>query len=1108
MENSPQKTISFLHLTDLHFGMNFQGWLMPSFKTALLADLKDIHSRAGRWDFVIFSGDLTQKGTKEEYSGLSVLLREIWSVFRSLNFNPKLFISPGNHDLCRPSVDSPYAHSLVNWWSNDELSSNLFRGKLENYKTEINSWFSNYREWIDEISKDIDIMQDSLGFFVGDISARIAINDISVGLIGLNSTWLQCNGQDFYGKLLVHPEQLNSVTDNEPDKWVDNNVFNLLITHHPYDWLHERAKSDWDSEINTQRRFDAHLYGHMHASKGVSTSTSGSVSKNVIQGASLFGLEKYGTKNEEREHGYSLISLIQNDTSRLMRIWPRKLYKKADGSRAISANQDWHLISDSYCDIQLPSSKSAMDCTIPISPTNDVKNKTEVNLSRLGKVFSNLEPHSRVRESEYSVFDAEIKADRLAWLVADWGMGGDEFIANTKKKLTGTTSDIYFLDCHQFTPDSSIEDVVKDKLNCSIGNFCDSLASKKDAFLVLDDVPVDLSRNLAPNLVGICTLVSNTAKVLLDYCPSLSLIIRSRINPGDFSFIRTIEIGAMDEAETTVYVSSHETLKGLNLSADHASKIFRHTDGLPQRVDTVISEIEIVGINGLIDLNSDLSGKIATLEKSQNSIILAINELADSEDESHVRAFELLKVLSIFPKGVQLQRIKRFNGAKGFHSLHADILMKKAFVDSVDVLSFGANKNSISDGKALVVRRPVREHLIQSLDDDELKILTEKALVNYFGSSWAINGIKTPSHLNLDNSNCEAREISNCSTLVLREVRDSIKSDDEKRVSRAVALVDSYVAKIKNGGHYRYIVDLYEDVFQIFEDGGIDIDNFLGKKQYAESLRMIARESDAISVLTELEKTPGLSNSNRQSIYISLALSYEFQKGGEDKVIEYAKLASKIDSKSNFGIQARSLIVEHDPSSDSERMSRLILLQKEAEKKKAPSATNNILIVRTHEDIGDEAKLELLYKVFTPANKSTDPYNYTRATLRIANIILKNNGRLPIELLKECISAYQYLHNQRLDALFKSSHSILWQHFSEIGDSENMLNLFKHSSLVWRLRGKLEEEKKYMQDLFPRVSKIISLGMRAAAPNVVYLLTRLTSNNNKDKDKDKDKDFL
>jgi 3',5'-cyclic AMP phosphodiesterase CpdA len=73
----------WLHLSDLHVGMSDQDWLWPTLKHALYDDMQALLASAGPWNLVIFSGDLTQRGTLDEFEKLNSILLEMWERFRS-----------------------------------------------------------------------------------------------------------------------------------------------------------------------------------------------------------------------------------------------------------------------------------------------------------------------------------------------------------------------------------------------------------------------------------------------------------------------------------------------------------------------------------------------------------------------------------------------------------------------------------------------------------------------------------------------------------------------------------------------------------------------------------------------------------------------------------------------------------------------------------------------------------------------------------------------------------------------------------------------------------------------------------------------------------------
>ena len=105
--NPSNNSFSWLHLTDFHQGMRDQDWLWPGVKEIFFEDLKRLHDKSGSWDLVLFTGDLTQRGSAEEFEKLDRLLVQLWDYFAQLGSSPKLLAVPGNHDLVRPNAKEP-----------------------------------------------------------------------------------------------------------------------------------------------------------------------------------------------------------------------------------------------------------------------------------------------------------------------------------------------------------------------------------------------------------------------------------------------------------------------------------------------------------------------------------------------------------------------------------------------------------------------------------------------------------------------------------------------------------------------------------------------------------------------------------------------------------------------------------------------------------------------------------------------------------------------------------------------------------------------------------------------------------------------------------------
>jgi 3',5'-cyclic AMP phosphodiesterase CpdA len=100
---------NWLHLTDLHWGLDGQDSLWPNARTAFFDDLEKIHERSGPWNAVLFTGDFVQQGKREEFEQLEEkVLGPLWQHLDKLGSGKaQLLAVPGNHDLTRPDAKKP-----------------------------------------------------------------------------------------------------------------------------------------------------------------------------------------------------------------------------------------------------------------------------------------------------------------------------------------------------------------------------------------------------------------------------------------------------------------------------------------------------------------------------------------------------------------------------------------------------------------------------------------------------------------------------------------------------------------------------------------------------------------------------------------------------------------------------------------------------------------------------------------------------------------------------------------------------------------------------------------------------------------------------------------
>ncbi|KWT84123.1 metallophosphoesterase [Candidatus Magnetominusculus xianensis] len=364
--------LNWLHLSDLHWGDASSMFLWSQVEDEFYTDLEKVHEMAGPFDVVIFSGDLTNRGTKEEFDALIIHLQDLFKRLKELGSeNVKFLCVPGNHDLVRHDCDE--ADTLASWFSNEKIRKRFFNEPKSRTRLYINERFENYKNFL--TSCDLPFPDDiNYGVIPGDFSAVIKKGECRFGLIGLNSAFLHLSDDANKYNIAVDVNQFNGVcADQSTQRWCNENTINMLVTHHPPEWLADgstEVHKFFKSDIAPSGRFHAHLYGHVHETKSTIISVGGGKYRREFQGISLFGLEKINGETK-RIHGYSAGKVIIKDGQGRIRWWPRIRNKKDDESYVIERDITFHLKEDGgYFESDIFDVKKCISDTPPPKSTN------------------------------------------------------------------------------------------------------------------------------------------------------------------------------------------------------------------------------------------------------------------------------------------------------------------------------------------------------------------------------------------------------------------------------------------------------------------------------------------------------------------------------------------------------------------------------------------------------------------------------------------------------------------------------------------------------------------------------------------------------------------
>jgi len=324
---------NWLHLTDLHRGMRQQQWMWPNVAEQLAEDLAHLRPQSGPWDLILFTGDLTDRGSAAQFSEVDEVLAEIKSLIAKGQGGrePILLAVPGNHDLQRPSADDAGLRALQGWAQDPAIQETLWAAPDSVVRQTIAAAFSDYsRWWARQVAigtrQPNGILDYREGLLPGDFSATLVnAGGCRLGLLGLNTAFLQLTADDYQGRLALHTRQFHAAGGGNGPVWAARHHACLLLTHHAPEWLDADSRQHLDGEITNNGRFALHLCGHRHVPRREESAVDGNRSKRLVLGRSLFGLETFGDRQpEERLHGYAAGRIrLGGPGAGTIVLWPR-----------------------------------------------------------------------------------------------------------------------------------------------------------------------------------------------------------------------------------------------------------------------------------------------------------------------------------------------------------------------------------------------------------------------------------------------------------------------------------------------------------------------------------------------------------------------------------------------------------------------------------------------------------------------------------------------------------------------------------------------------------------------------------------------------------------
>ena len=1054
------KEITYIHFSDLHIGDQLAVPLLSHVKDELLSDLEFIKKELGHVDIVFMTGDLVQTGAEKEFSEFEVFFDSLMQVLSDKGKVPVVFFVPGNHDLARTSDPANSTHQVIkNWISNSELQDGYFWNKDSEYIRYCEERFKYFNQFLREYNRKYDL-SPRYGLLPGDTYHALDIKGIKVGVVGLNSSFLQIEGGDYQGKLGIYNQQITSLFDMRYVESLKSNDINFLLTHHNAEWFEPHSQSQYEGEIYKKSYVLEHFCGHNHIPKTSFHDDNFTGTSHVNVAPSLCGLEKFddGSDKIDRIHGYHAGKYqIADDGSINKRFYPRIAFKRG-GTFVFTSDQSYGLLKGTeYVDVRLRDSKvSNMDDED--SPANNIRDilssptKSGSDVKFHPVVLKDSAWYQGVRKQEQRQAISILNSKRCLWVTTSFGLGEEGFLHSIIRAMNVSINSIFMVDCDEVTSVDGLNRLIREHFSMPLNNLVDELQSAyPQPVLIFSNISTYFAQRALQEL-------SEIARTVLHYNHKIRLVfVSSWVIPNDqFASVTLSPLGIQDVRHYLDVALPDE-----EFTAVEVEKIHGLTNGYPMCLDIVARNLAFASLDEMSDADFTFSNSALSIPQATKDYI---RSLKDSSQQDENRCYRLLLLLSILPKGDVFTSIKRFSSTSPFRMSEVSTLIERELI-TIDHYYVIKNSVLISQNKVLRVPKIYRDYILSLEEPDSLRLHYQSICAMYLGDRWQSGEINLPKAHEDDYNPFFYYNLEAALSALLHH---SIEQGDDAILSRYLKVAGNYVYKLSYQDMYYVALYVAKSFYQQVKDvstiEGRSSLSFL-KYQLAEAYRMNGQLNESISLFKEVIEEKILNKSDLQSSRVSLGLIY-LNKRDYDNALYYADellKGEKANKKTQNALTARYIKASFLRHKDRD-LKELRSLYGALKNKGGQSIMLGNIAISIAEAAPTQASLKLLEN--ESKNQKTI-YTWMRVTLRRVSMYLL--PQFSISLNEKDIEAvkkvYSFAFSQMLIPMVNTAHDILWNYYLGYADYLQLLTLLRHSIYAWELNGLKDKSSNYVQQI-------------------------------------------
>ena len=906
------------------------------------------------------------------------------------------------------------------------------------------------------------------------MAVQVTVDSLRVGVVCLNSSFLQLTSDDYQRRLDLDVRQLANVCEGDHIRWLEEVDLAFLLTHHSPAWLEPNRRREFHTDVYPPGRFYLHVCGHLHEPEATDHSVGGAEVRRTRIGASLFGLER-SAKDVERRHGYSAGQITLTPSGELLEsMWPRLALLGQAGNLRFVPDHQYDLEKDqavtwSSQRLAPPTSKSGAAPSESdrvegqfslLADVSEAAAKTALQVVPRTRLEYGPQ-HRKIRRQEQLIAEQLLHETRHVWVISDWGLATREFVASFvaafREHNDLSSNDIFSVQCDEVVNTHALRESIQKQLGVTPQQLFSRAAGLPFCLLLLENLSLELTGDAS---IAVDNDIRSVLQSFLDYCPSLYIVLTARCSPQ--WDVPLVELRALELPDVRTYVQHHATGGDSVTDVETIEILHRRSAGLPVHLDRLLESLRYVGREELAEFELDTQSDAD--EEVPHSLERAVAGLANSPVRYSRRSHRLLRVLSLLPDGERLEQLKYFDWNEPLFPRNAaelEDLSLLQVVQDADLLLARSTSSQVvpASTKRLLVPRQVRDFIRTQMADAEQREIYERAAEIVFGADWRNGDLRSRYFAE------SAVGRRNESVIFKRLLADAIETADQTRAQRITQLIAGVVDGLNGKDRYREANVIIKELLPLMRRVEDKASESTILRVYGSSLRMLGHADDAATVLEQIlsDGEMELGKEELLSVQTDLAYIYERRKNKEHAVLA-AREIQRLSPRRSSGryLTAEATIVNMDLEGE-ERVKKLKSVERRARRYERTTVANNIALELSRlEGAGTAESWE--QRVI---DSKDDQYNRLRAIVAKANrlIALNKSSSLSPEERRVLAMGYSYLYAQRMTSLFRRCHDALWRILMNERRLRDLLRIFRHSSFLWRLYGEVDSERQYYNEL-------------------------------------------